>query len=121
MNAQVAGEASLKRQSLECLVAVLRSLVAWGTGPGKGLADVANGPSGTSIARRQSEDVRFDGGDVPLDKLNEAARMSTPDVLDDPSKFESEKQKKTMLLEGIKRFNFKPKKVKWLYHCARAP
>lgn len=45
-------------------------------------------------------------------------RANTPDVYgagavaeDDPSRFESAKQKKTTLLEGIKKFNFKPKRV----------
>ena len=38
----------------------------------------------------------------------------TPDVGagdDEVGKFESAKQKKTSLLEGIKKFNFKPKRV----------
>ena len=39
-------------------------------------------------------------------------RQPTPEVVDDPSKFESAKQKKTTLLEGIKKFNFKPKRVR---------
>ena len=39
------------------------------------------------------------------------SRVNTPDLpQDDPSRFESAKERKTMLLEGIKRFNFKPKR-----------
>lgn len=30
---------------------------------------------------------------------------------DEPSRFENAKQRKTTLLEGIKKFNFKPKRV----------
>jgi hypothetical protein len=45
--------------------------------------------------------------------LPDIARGSTPDIAtDDPSRFESAKQKKTTLMEGIKRFNEKPKKVR---------
>jgi brefeldin A-inhibited guanine nucleotide-exchange protein len=57
--------------------------------------------------------------DQSVDKLSagasvEALRQPTPDLVDDPSKFESAKQKKTTLLEGIKKFNFKPKRVRLL-------
>jgi len=48
-----------------------------------------------------------------LDRLPipDVTRGGTPDIVDDPSRFESAKQKKTTLMEGIKRFNQKPKKV----------
>jgi brefeldin A-inhibited guanine nucleotide-exchange protein len=41
----------------------------------------------------------------------ELLRQPTPEIIDDPTKFESAKQKKTTLLQGLKKFNFKPKKV----------
>jgi brefeldin A-inhibited guanine nucleotide-exchange protein len=44
----------------------------------------------------------------------ETLRQATPDIVDDPTKFESAKQKKTTLLEGIKKFNYKPKRVSCL-------
>ncbi|KAJ7700051.1 hypothetical protein B0H17DRAFT_977494 [Mycena rosella] len=107
-------ENQLKRQGLECLVAVLRSLVAWGTATGKMSDDPLATPSTRS---HPGEDQRRDsiGGDQSVDKLSagtsvEALRQPTPDLQDDPSKFESAKQKKTTLLEGIKKFNFKPKR-----------
>ncbi|KAJ7604556.1 Sec7-domain-containing protein [Mycena polygramma] len=107
-------ENQLKRQGLECLVAVLRSLVAWGTAAGKMSDDPLATPSSRS---HPGEDARRDsiGPDPSLDKLSagpstEALRQPTPDLMDDPSKFESAKQKKTTLLEGIKKFNFKPKR-----------
>ncbi|KAJ7937075.1 Sec7-domain-containing protein [Mycena leptocephala] len=107
-------ENQLKRQGLECLVAVLRSLVAWGTATGK----MSDDPLATPSSRPHlGEDARRDSiaPDQSSDKLSagasvEALRQPTPDLMDDPSKFESAKQKKTTLLEGIKKFNFKPKR-----------
>lgn len=110
-------DAQLRRQGLECLVAVLRSLVVWGTAATGKLADEVT--VALSSARTQvGDDARRDAA-VPergLDKLPvhsgslETLRQSTPDLADDPSKFESAKQKKTTLMEGIKKFNFKPKR-----------
>ncbi|KAK7061698.1 protein transport protein sec71 [Favolaschia claudopus] len=107
-------ETQLKRQGLECMVAVLRSLVAWGTASGK----MSDDPLATPASRsHQGEDLRRDSiaPEMSADKLSagasvEALRQPTPDLADDPSKFESAKQKKTTLLEGIKKFNFKPKR-----------
>ncbi|TFK75941.1 Sec7-domain-containing protein [Pluteus cervinus] len=105
-------EAQLKRQALECFVTVLRSLVAWGTGPSKSEDNATPG------ARPQGEDIRRDSmtPETP-ERLSTAAtsaetlRQPTPDNSnDDPSRFESAKQKKTTLLEGIRKFNFKPKR-----------
>lgn len=91
-------EAQLRRQGLECLVAVLRSLVAWGTGKNATTEDHNNNFTPDASAS--------------LDRLPlpEVTRGSTPDIADDPSRFESAKQKKTTLMEGVKRFNQKPKK-----------
>ncbi|KAJ7498957.1 hypothetical protein FB451DRAFT_1203639 [Mycena latifolia] len=107
-------ETQLKRQGLECLVAVLRSLVAWGTATGKMSDDSLATPATRS---HPGEEQRRDsiGADQSIEKLSagtsvEALRQPTPDLMDDPSKFESAKQKKTTLLEGIKKFNFKPKR-----------
>ncbi|KAF8494160.1 Sec7-domain-containing protein [Russula emetica] len=94
----IQSEAQLRRQGLECLVAVLRSLVAWGTGKSATTEDHNNNITPDASAS--------------LDRLPlpEVTRGSTPDIADDPSRFESAKQKKTTLMEGIKRFNQKPKK-----------
>jgi len=107
-------EGQLRRQGLECLVAVLRSLVAWGT-TSKGVEDPPPLPS----AKSQPEDIKGDPitPDATLERLAaggasvETLRQATPDFGDDPTKFESAKQKKTTLLEGIKKFNYKPKRV----------
>lgn len=107
-------EAQLKRQGIESLVAVLRSLVAWGTATERNATDA---PLDSSILTSPSNS-KLDSvvSDTSLDKLsapgnaNELSRISTPDISDDPGRFESAKQRKTVLQEGIKRFNNKPKK-----------
>lgn len=113
-------EIGLKRQGLECLVAVLRSLVAWGTTPGKGVMDsAAKTPGDSQLQSRGSLEVHHDEPESTGERTNgvspydQPRRGSTPSlaVADDPGRFESAKQRKTTLLEGIKKFNFKPKRV----------
>ncbi|KAF9534357.1 hypothetical protein CPB83DRAFT_844112 [Crepidotus variabilis] len=104
-------ESQLRRQGLECLVAVLRSLVTWGTGS-KATDESAPPISARSFTDESKKDSTSEGN---LERLSvggsvEAFRQATPDIADDPSRFESAKQKKTTLLEGIKKFNFKPKR-----------
>ena len=109
-----AAEAKLKRQGLDCLVSVLKSLVSWGTASSKNIGDLSPDPQTKS---RKSIDAPFDvhPHDNPDRKspanLSDIVRQSTPNLADDPERFESAKQKKTTLLEGIKKFNFKPKRV----------
>lgn len=119
-------EQQLKRQGLESMVAVLRSLVAWGTAsgksdaPGAGTVTTGDAPpetgATTSSNRHSTTDGMISTSDVSLDKLNppangtDASRVPTPETEDDPSRFESAKQRKMVLQEGLKRFNYKPKK-----------
>ncbi|KAK7696016.1 hypothetical protein QCA50_000656 [Cerrena zonata] len=107
-------ETQLKRQALECLVSVLKSLVVWGTA-----TTATSDPSGESHARSQAAEesqVEAVTPDPSLDRLTgfpngfDTSRQPTPEITDDPSRFESAKQRKTTLLEGIKKFNFKPKR-----------
>ncbi|KAJ8522993.1 hypothetical protein ONZ45_g481 [Pleurotus djamor] len=108
-------EGQLKRQGIECLVTVLRSLVSWGTAATKPVDDTL---VGASLRSATGEDIKSDSGlgDSVNSRLSTAGasvdnfRLPTPDLSDDPTKFESAKQKKTTLLEGIKKFNFKPKR-----------
>ncbi|EIW82060.1 Sec7-domain-containing protein [Coniophora puteana RWD-64-598 SS2] len=95
-------EGQLRRQGLECLVSVLRSLVTWGGKTGT--------ESGPGPASRNVEEENPSQEQLAAAASIEALRQQTPDLSDDPSKFESAKQKKTTLLEGIKRFNYKPKR-----------
>ncbi|KAF9481962.1 hypothetical protein BDN70DRAFT_875585 [Pholiota conissans] len=109
-------ESQLRRQGLECLVAVLRSLVAWGVSPNVNVGKPVEEP--LPSARSMTEESKRDAGssEVNLDRLSatgasiETFRQMTPDFGDDPTKFETAKQKKTTLLEGIKKFNYKPKR-----------
>ena len=109
----------LRRQGLECLVDVLRSLVTWGTAARKTTAESAaeaaahtngnaNGANGVpdAMASNLSVDKL-----TPGNGLQESSRVPTPELSDDPGRFESAKQRKTTLMEGIRKFNFKPKKV----------
>ncbi|KAI0032389.1 hypothetical protein K488DRAFT_78525 [Vararia minispora EC-137] len=91
-------EAALRRQALETLVAVLRALVAWGI-----KTDPKTAPSADAEDRATS-------ASASSDRLAEHARTGTPDSSMEPSRFESMKQKKSTLAEGIRRFNFKPKR-----------
>ncbi len=112
-------EGQLRRQGIECLASILRSLVAWGTVAGKSGDDI---PMMTPSRAQASDDAKRDSGipDGPADRLSatssETFRQPTPEIVDDPTRFESAKQKKTTLLEGIKKFNFKPRKV-CVYVC----
>ncbi|KIY73726.1 Sec7-domain-containing protein [Cylindrobasidium torrendii FP15055 ss-10] len=108
-------ESQLRRQALECLVTVLRSFVSWGTSAGK-LEDTHPNPVSPGV--RPSELQRSDSmnADASFDRLSTVGastdnlRTQTPDITDDPGRFENAKQRKTTLLEGLKKFNFKPKK-----------
>lgn len=113
-------EAQLRRQSLECLVAVLRSLVAWGTTNSGSINTGSLDVGSEQQLKSTAEDIRPHSvtPDPSLERISESSttqstRMPTPDQMaDDPTKFESAKQKKTTLLEGIKKFNFSPKRVR---------
>lgn len=140
-------EIKLRKQSLECLVAALNSLVAWST------SSPAAVRSGDETAPRNSEDAvgrqlgsragshvdlaqpspswpgtagvggtaaaaaagssttpalpGSNGINTPIDH---AAAAAAVDDDDDVGRFESAKQRKTTLQEGIRKFNFKPKR-----------
>ena len=104
-------EQQLRRQGLECLCAVLRSLVVWST--------AARKTSSESVAENgqaeQSTRVTGMNSNPSLENLStgvsDPSRVATPDVADDPERFESAKQRKTILLEGLMKFNFRPIRV----------
>lgn len=119
-------EARLRRLALESLVDVLRSLVAWGivARQSQQTADLEAAGSNSQMQSRASihedSNQRLDASESVLDRLSPVPggsidlRRSTSDLavaVDDPSRFESAKQRKTILLEGIRKFNFKPKRV----------
>jgi brefeldin A-inhibited guanine nucleotide-exchange protein len=113
-------ERQLKRQGLECLVSILKSLVVWGTVE-KPLPSAEPQDTAT-LHSMASDEVRKDAlsPEPSTDRLsmsmNQERRLSmlTMDLPDDPTKFENAKQKKTTLMEGVKKFNTKPKAVRIL-------
>ena len=121
-----AAEARLKRQGLDCLVSVLRSLVQWGTSPGKIGTGVPTGEqTPAEIASQHKSRTSDDNSALVASNSNMSAERLSPAIpdqvagsstsslpLDDPGHFESAKLRKTTLLEGIKKFNFKPKRVR---------
>ena len=123
-------EVRLKRLSLECLCSVLRSLVQWSNR--NALHSDSVSLAGSTLAApdasspRTSEDIRPPEGpesrigDISPSGANTPLIPSTPDPSrismsadvpqDDPSRFESAKQRKNTLVEGIRKFNEKPKR-----------
>jgi len=114
-------EYMLKYQSVECLVETLRSLVNWSQ---QGIADATTDSQGLD-SRNSLEDFRpstdtnqVSKVSVPSPRLSTAVTPtapSTPFLEDDPSQLEKAKQRKTALSNGIRQFNFKPKRgIKFL-------
>lgn len=122
-------EYALKMTSLDCLVAVLRSLLTWSH---RGMAAVSkslNSEDGASIPEyapgdfsgephvmgqnSSSTSVNDDGsgGAVPSGGVTPVINGGSGfAVADDPSQFENLKHRKTALSEAITEFNYKPKK-----------
>lgn len=112
-------EYSLKRQALECLIEVLRSLFSWSQ---KGFVDALQ----ESVNRESDEGRESLENPHPSPRLSTVTtpiiptpqpelewRTSSTDVngmIDDPNQLEKAKQRKTALVEAIKKFNFKPKR-----------
>lgn len=123
-------EYALKMTSLDCLVAVLRSLLTWSH---RGMAAVSKsfgheyGSSDLQVIGHQQNgstpSVNNDDGSGTVVGGGTTASSSegavTPIIngtnggfttVDDPSQFESFKHRKTALSEAISEFNYKPKK-----------
>ena len=119
-------EYALKNQSLNCQVAVLRSLITWTQ---KGMADAAAAAvqeaGGRSMdEERESMDFSASHSHITSPRaVTPSVGSATPDgerrhtlengavgPADDPSELERAKQRKTALLEGIRQFNYKPKR-----------
>lgn len=117
-------ESAIRFRSLECLVAVLQSLVSWYA---NGSVSVTAGSrseddqsSGTTP--RESEDTN--GGNRITNHSNASGARLSPGIsgnnnsssnvstppLDDPEQFENLKHRKQILQEGVRQFNWKPKK-----------
>lgn len=91
-------EYALKITSLNCVVGFLRSLNSWAQ---KGITPESRSASGFLTNRKRSS---TSGSAVP------PSPSLSLDDFDDPQEFENLKQRKTALQDGIRQFNFKPKR-----------
>ncbi|KAF2136320.1 uncharacterized protein K452DRAFT_259296 [Aplosporella prunicola CBS 121167] len=108
-------EYSLKQESLEALVEILRSLVNWASQSLSAAAQqIQQNDSRTSVedSIRDSIDTRSGTWPSPFPGSETPNGQSTPLPLpeDDPSQLEKAKQRKTALNNAIRQFNFKPKR-----------
>jgi len=106
-------EYALKQQSLRCLVEILNSLDNWSTQSGQ---DNVNG-SRYPASRGSFEDSResLDNSDRPppsprVPGFGSESGVSTPVAEDDPNEIERVRMRKSALNNGIRQFNFKPKR-----------
>lgn len=102
-------EYAIKRMSLEALVETLRSLVNWSAAV-RSDGDV---PRTEPDVKASIDDLRPSMDPTISDSASRVETPlppSTPIMDDDPDYLEKEKSRKTALTNGIKQFNFKPKK-----------
>ncbi|KAI8338556.1 hypothetical protein BC941DRAFT_423211 [Chlamydoabsidia padenii] len=128
--AHTTSDGAIRFKSLECLVAILRSLVAWYNN--NSVSVTADGTNDDDVTTpRESEDIRGSSDQITMHSNGSGSRLSptsssaalsstvpsssttsgsvTP-RLDDPEQFENLKHRKQMLEEGIRQFNWKPTK-----------
>ena len=112
-------EYSLKQESLEIIVELLKSLTIWSQ---QGFADIRNalteaGSRSSIDESRKSTDTKENlSTSSPYIAGNDAAGTpGTPIVDDDPDELERAKQRKMALDLAVRQFNFKPKRgIKYL-------
>ena len=102
----------LKQQALDCLVRTLRSLVNWSQDSlAAGAAKLQDMDLRSSSDRfRASLDPGQPGGSPKMSTVDTPVAPSTPLLEDDPMQLEKAKLRKTALNNGIRQFNFKPKR-----------
>ena len=102
----------MKQQALDCLVRTLRSMVNWSQ---DNLIASAAKLDAIDMRRshegfRDSLDPSRPGNSPRMSAADTPAAPSTPLLEDDPSQLEKAKMRKTALTNGIRQFNFKPKR-----------
>ena len=101
----------LKQQSLECLVRTLHSLINWSQENLAATTAVQDpGLRNSTDDFRESLDPNNTAGSPRPSITDTPIVPSTPLLEDDPSQLEKAKQRKTALINGIRQFNFKPKR-----------
>jgi brefeldin A-inhibited guanine nucleotide-exchange protein len=104
-------EYNLKIQSLQTLVMVLRSLVAWSQ---QGIAATIESTTPNDEAHTPTEESprALTPNPGPGSRSTSQGETATrAQLIDDPEQFEALKYRKTALQDAIRKFNFKPKKV----------
>ncbi|KAJ3127571.1 guanine nucleotide exchange protein for ADP-robosylation factor [Nowakowskiella sp. JEL0407] len=100
--------AELKKRGLDVLVkGILKPLVTWCASRG---AFSPGGESFTNGHNTPLSPVRSVTEDPEDDDKRNSTSMLSPKFIDDPTAFETLKHRKQLMTDGIKRFNFKPKK-----------
>ena len=102
----------LKQQALDCLVRALRSLANWSQDSlAAGAAKLQSLDTRNSSDRfRESLDRGQMNGSPKMSAADTPLAPSTPLLEDDPMELEKAKLRKTALNNGIRQFNFKPKR-----------
>ncbi|KAF2101444.1 hypothetical protein NA57DRAFT_34108 [Rhizodiscina lignyota] len=108
-------ELSMKQESLEALVEILRSLVNWSNnGPGAERLSMREPESRNSMEDiRSSMETRETSGTSPIPPTTggtDSPGTATPIPEDDPGQLEREKRRKTAMTNAVRQFNFKPKR-----------
>ncbi|KAI1340380.1 guanine nucleotide exchange factor for ADP ribosylation factor [Xylariaceae sp. FL0016] len=112
---EVPKEYVIKRTALDSLVEALRSLVNWSVAGRADLNGVApDGDNRTSVDVDARESIDPSIADTSS-RFETPIPPSTPVIDDDPAQLEKEKARKTALANGVRQFNFKPKRgIKFL-------
>ncbi|KAI8920934.1 hypothetical protein DFJ77DRAFT_506560 [Powellomyces hirtus] len=101
----------LKKRGLELMVrGVLRPLVAWCYERSAALVAPAESQEDDKGVRKSEEAEGSLKLGLVIDEDGKKVAQPSKRIADDPMAFETLKQKKQVLSEGIKQFNFKPKK-----------
>ncbi|KAJ5080856.1 hypothetical protein N7456_013566 [Penicillium angulare] len=101
----------LKRQALESLVEILRSLDSWsGQRPEDQQTQDSSVPSKSIDHSRESLDTSVLASPRPDAVEGVTTGRSTPIPDDDPNQIEKVKQRKIALMNGVQQFNFKAKR-----------
>lgn len=107
-------EFALKMVSLDCMVAVLRSLSSWAHKALNQQTPLSNDATSTLTILQSdkcsSTQTSYNNITITVKQDESIQQSECSEEVDDPTQFENLKQRKTELLDCIKLFNFKPKK-----------
>ncbi|KAI8641128.1 hypothetical protein BD408DRAFT_368798 [Parasitella parasitica] len=111
-------ESAIRFKSLECLVAVLRSLVGWYSNNSVSITAGQNTKKDDDTPRASEDHSITNDASASSTRLaspaangsSTALNTGSSSRLDDPEAFENLKHRKQLLQEGVRQFNWKPKK-----------